>query len=336
MSYLPLFSHIYIEERALSYPLTQRILARFPKATQISINNYKEVFNRSRQRWDHQKHALKLILAVRNEAFLYPGSSFVPNFEHSRFFYTTPVLNCLYGCEYCYLQGMFPSANVVAFVNDEDFIRAATLEIAAPSPAYLCISYDTDLLALENIFGYCERYIEYAKSNPHVTIEIRTKSANIEALSEMTPAPNVILAWTISPDPVISRYEHRTPTLRARLAAITKAHQRGWRVRLCIDPIIRVDSWQTHYGELVRETFSQLTSDAIEDISVGVFRMPSGYLRAMQESNPTSAIVHYPYTVRNQSASYTPEQHNEMIAAVSEQLRPHVPQEKICPVPWQL
>jgi spore photoproduct lyase len=336
VSYLPLFSHIYIEERASHYPLTERIISRFPKAMQVSINNYKEVFNRPRQRWDHQKHALKLILAVRNEAFLYPGSSFVPHFEHSRFFYTTPVLNCLYGCEYCYLQGMFPTANIVAFVNDADFIEAAATELAGPAPAYLCISYDTDLLALENIFGYCERYIEYARSNPHVTLEIRTKSANIEALSGLPPASNVILAWTISPDYVITQYEHRTPSLKARLAAITKAHQHGWRVRLCIDPMIRVDSWQTHYRELVRETFLHLSNDAIEDISIGVFRIPSGYLRAMQENNPTSAIVHYPYTVRNKSASYTPEQHQEMTATIAEQLRPHVPQEKICPVPWQL
>lgn len=336
MSHLPHFSHIYIEESALRYPLTETITARFPKATRVMISNYKEVFNRPRQRWDHQKHSLKLILAVRNEAFLYPGSAFVPNFEHASFFYTTPVLNCLYGCEYCYLQGMFPSANLVAFVNHEDFTQAAARLIPGPAPAYLCISYDTDLLALENIVGYCAHYIEYAKLNPHVTLEIRTKSANIEALREIVPTKNVILAWTLSPETVIQRYEHRTPTLAARLAAITKAHQRGWRVRLCIDPILRVDAWQNQYTELVRQIFSTLTPESIDDVSIGVFRIPSGYLRAMQDNNPTSALVHYPYTVRNQSASYTPLEHQEMIAAISSELQLYIPQEKICPVPWQL
>ena len=336
MSHLPLFSHIYIEERAASYPLTERIVARFPKAVTVPINNYKEVFNRPRQKWYQQKNALKLILAVRSEAFLYPGSSFVPNFEHARFFYTTPVLNCLYGCEYCYLQGMFPSANLVAFVNDDDFIREATAQLTPSHPAYLCISYDTDLLALENLFGYCSRYISYARQNPHITLEIRTKSANIEALSEISPTSNVILAWTLSPEYVIAHYEHRTPTLQARLAAISKAIERGWHVRLCIDPMIRVDSWREHYDALVREAFKRIPSSAIDDVSVGVFRIPSGYLRAMQDKNPTSAIVHYPYTVRNQSASYTPEEHQEMISAITQELKNHLPQEKICPVPWQL
>ncbi len=336
MSSLPLFSHIYIEESAASYPLTAKITAQFPKAIQIPIRNYKEVFNRPRQRWDHQKLALKLILAKRSDAFLYPGSSFVPNFEHSRFFYTTPVLNCLYGCEYCYLQGMFPSANLVVFVNDDDFVEAAAREISEDAPAYLCISYDTDLLALENIFGYCGRYIEYARNNPHVTIEIRTKSANIDALSRLAPLSNVILAWTISPDYVIARYEHRTPSLQARLKAIAKAIRAGWRVRLCIDPILRVDSWLSHYRQLITAVFEEISAESLYDVSIGVFRISSGYLRAMQEANPTSALVHYPYDVRNQSASYTSEQHSEMISSIANELKHHISEEKICPVPWHL
>ncbi len=336
MSFLPLFSHIYIESSAYDYPITEKVLARFPKATRISIQNYKEVFNRPRQRWDHQKNALKLILAVRDEHFLYPGSSFVPNFEHSRFYYTTPVLNCLYGCEYCYLQGMFPSANLVTFVNSQDFISAANQQLSGSDPAYLCISYDTDLLALEDLFGYCAEWIEYARLNSHVTLEIRTKSSNIQALQQLTPPPNTILAWTLSPDEVIQRYEHRTPKLTARLASIAKAQERGWNVRLCFDPILRVDDWQQLYSELIHQTFSIVDPHSIYDVSLGVFRIPSGYLRAMQHNNPTSKLVHYPYNVRNNSASYPPSEHQEMIEAVSSDLLQYLPQEKICPVPWQL
>lgn len=336
MSYLSTFSHIYVEQGAGEYPLAQRILSRFPKASHIAIQNYKEVFNRPRQSWEHQRNSLKMILAVRDDAFLYPGSSFVPHFDHSRFFYTTPVLNCLYGCEYCYLQGMFPSANIVVFVNSVDFISAASRELVAPQPAYLCISYDTDLLALENILGYCAEWVEYARSNPHVTLEIRTKSANIAALQAIAPAHNVIMAWTLSPEYVITTYEHRTPSLAARVHAIARAQELGWRVRLCFDPILRVQEWERHYTQLVEQTFPAIRAELLTDVSLGVFRIPSGYLRAMQENNPRSKIAHYPYTVQNKCASYTPEEHTAMISSLSEQLARYIPQEKICPVPWQL
>jgi spore photoproduct lyase len=231
---------------------------------------------------------------------------------------------------------MFPSANLVVFVNSQAFINAAQKQLTAPQPAYLCISYDTDLLALEDIFGYCAEWIEYARHNPHITLELRTKSANIHALQQIAPPPNAILAWTLSPDEVITRYEHRTPKLTARLTSIAKAQELGWNVRLCFDPILRVDNWQKLYSDLIHTTFSAIDPGSVYDASLGVFRIPSGYLRAMQHSNPTSKLVQYPYNVRNNSASHAPEEHQEMIQAVASNLSHYLPQEKICPVPWQL
>ena len=336
MQPLPLFSHIYIEKRAHEYPLTSAILKRFPKATEIPVSNYKEIFNRPRQRWDHQKEALKLILAVRDEHFLYPGSSFVPNFDHARFFYTTPVLNCIYGCEYCYLQGMFPSANLVCFVNSGDFIEAATAQLTGPQPAYLCISYDTDLLALEEIFGFCAEWIEFARANQHVTLEIRTKSSAIRALELTPPSPNVIIAWTLSPDSVIANYEHGTPRLAARLKAISSAQARGWKTRICFDPILKISDWRSAYSELIYETFQKINQEDIADVSLGVFRIASGYLHQMRRNNPSSTLPQYPYKVYGKSASYSNEEQIELLDFVSNELSKYVLKEKICPVPWQL
>ena len=31
------------------------------------------------------------------------------------------MLNCIYDCKYCFLQGMFNSANYLVFVNYQDF-----------------------------------------------------------------------------------------------------------------------------------------------------------------------------------------------------------------------
>lgn len=335
MSTLPLFSHIYIEDSARRYPLTERIVQRFHKAVQVSINNYKEVFNRPRQRWDHQQQSIKLILAVREDAFLYPGSPFVPNYDHNRFFYTTPILNCIYGCEYCYLQGLLSSPNMVVFVNDTDFIAAAETQLGNSEPAYLCISYDTDLLAIEDLFGYCATWIEYARAHPNVTVEIRTKSANIKALRGIEPPSNVILAWTLSPENIIQRFEHKTPSLDARLGAVATAQELGWSVRLCFDPILRVQDWQTQYATLVHTTFARVSAEKVLDVSVGVFRINSGYLRQMQDRRPTSKLVTYPYTVENGAASYTPDERAELVDFVSHNVRQFVSEEKICPVPWQ-
>ena len=49
------FSHIYIEKGVEDYDDTKIILDKFPKASCISINDYKEVFNRPKQDWKAQK-----------------------------------------------------------------------------------------------------------------------------------------------------------------------------------------------------------------------------------------------------------------------------------------
>jgi spore photoproduct lyase len=335
MSILPHFSHLYIEKAAHSLPLTTKLITRFPKATIIEITNYKELFNRPRQQWQHQQNSKKLIIGVRRDAFLYPGSPFVPNFDHSRFFYTTPVLNCIYGCEYCYLQGMFSSANLVAFANTDDFLSQASHALQG-APSYLCVSYDTDLLAMEDLFGYCTLWNDFAHKNPHVMVEVRTKSANVNPLLSWTPAPNMILAWTLSPSEVVQRFEHGTPSLTARLQAIGKAIQHGITVRLCLDPVVRVNGWQKSYHDLIEQIRATVDIAKVMDISVGVFRINSSYLREMQERLPHSRIVTYPYAVENGAASYAPHEREELINTVVHQLETFVPKEKICLVPWQL
>jgi spore photoproduct lyase len=167
-------------------------------------------------------------------------------------------------------------------------------------------------------------------------VEVRTKSANIKPLLTWTPAPNLILAWTLSPSDIAKRFEHGTPSLDARLAAVAKAIEHGFTVRLCLDPVLRVQGWQESYQELLEKIQANINIDKILDISVGVFRINSSYLREMQDRLPHSGIVTYPYCVENGAASYAPHEREELVSAVVTQLETFVPKEKICPVPWQL
>lgn len=55
------------------------------------------------------------------------------------------MMNCIFDCEYCYLKGMYPSGNLVVFVNLED-IFAELEALLAQKSIYLCVSYDADLV----------------------------------------------------------------------------------------------------------------------------------------------------------------------------------------------
>lgn len=148
-----------MERGVKDHPRTKKILAKFPQAQVVWIDHYKDVFCRRGQDYLRQHRAQSLILAAKQGTLIYPGAPVCQNFGNSYFYYTSCVMNCIYDCEYCYLKGMYPSAHLVIFVNLE-VIFAEVKKIIAQHEMYLCVSYDTDLLELEEITGYAGEWVQ--------------------------------------------------------------------------------------------------------------------------------------------------------------------------------
>lgn len=308
----PDFSHVYIEEDILDHPRTAKILSHLTHSSVIPVPHYKDVFCRKNQQFAAQKQSMKLILARKREPFLYKGSPMCDDFGHENFFYTSDIMNCMYQCEYCYLQGMYPSANIVVFVNLEDTFLALEARLKE-KPMYVCISYDTDLLAFENLTGFVADWIGFASRHLDLTIESRTKSANFSAISAISPQPNVILAWSISPASIADSLEKHTPPLRSRLRSMREAIEKGWKVRLCVDPMLCVEDWERIYDRFFEEVQSALPLDQLFDFSIGVFRVPKESLKAMRGIHPGSMLLSYPFTLSESGWSYPEEQKSVMM-----------------------
>jgi len=312
------FSHIYIEKKALNHKNTLKILAKYPKAEIIEINNYKQIFNRRSQSWKSQKKSQNLILGFREDNFLYKGSNVTPNFGYDNFYYNSVVLNCLYDCSYCYLQGMFPSANLVIFVNNEDFINKAIIQSENHNPLYLCISYDSDLLSLEGLLGYCREWI--TSINDNIIIEIRTKSANFNSLKDLKAKDNVILAWTLSPENIIKEQEPLTASLKARIKGIKDAVKNGWKVRICIDPILCYKDFLKDYLGLIDLLNSEIDLSKINNFSFGLFRMENSQFKKFKTIQSENKLAHYPYVKDKNYLTYDQEAYNEITYAIFEKL----------------
>jgi spore photoproduct lyase len=281
------FSHVYVEEAARDFPLSGRILSRLPSATKVTVQSYKDVFNRKKQRFDLQKKAPKLILAKKRPPFLYPASELCRLPGRGRAMYTTPVLNCIYDCKYCFLHGMYDSANIVVFVNIEDFFdaarRTARFFSASGDVLKLHISYESDLSALEDLTGFCAKWLQFTRSAPGVEVELRTKSAAYSSLSAEPLCDRFVLAWSLSPPEIVRKYEARTPSLEARLKAAAKAAQDGRPIRFCIDPVIAVPGAKNAYREMIRRIFEVVPARAVKDATTGPFRAAPEHLKRMKK-----------------------------------------------------
>ncbi|WP_456471052.1 spore photoproduct lyase family protein [Caminibacter sp.] len=289
---------LYIEKKALNYPITQSIITKFnPKI--ILINHYKDIFNRFHQNFNYQKSKNALILAVKENTVFYKGSKFCNNRGFKNFYYSTQILGCIYNCEYCYLGGMYPCGYPVIFVNEDDFINNAS----KLKNAYIPISYETDLLAFEGIYPFHKKWIELASKREDLLIESRTKSANTDKLPD-NPPKNFLLGFSLSPKEV-TKFEKKAPSLEKRIKAIKKALQKNYTVEIAIDPVIKVDNYKEVYKNFISFLKKELDLDKIH-IEIGSFRMNKDFLKRLRKIH-LSEVTWYPYEIKNKEARYKDE-----------------------------
>ena len=320
-------SHIYVETKAFAYPRTKRILSYFPNAKIIEIQHYKDVFCRRGQNFKLQHQSQNLILAVKTGTLVYPGAPVCQSFGNDNFYYTSCMMNCIYDCEYCYLKGMYPSGMLVAFVNLED-ISDETKALLARHPVYLCVSYDTDLAALDAVTGYMREWICFAQEQKDLKIEIRTKCAHL-SFENFKPAEQVIFAFTLSPQAVIDACEHGTPSLAQRISCAAEAAERGFAVRLCFDPMIYCPDWKIQYESMLKSVFTELDGKKFLDVSVGTFRVSQDYLKKMRKSEPLSAVVQFPFQNADGVYQYPKALAAEMEQFLTKRLQRELPADKI-------
>ena len=330
------FQHIYVEETLLQSPETKGILQKFPKAKVIPIKHYKDVFNRKKQGRLAQSHSRKLILAKKEGQRLYDGAVVCQDFSESHFCYTSLLMNCPFHCAYCYLQGMYPSSNLVMFLNLEDYFADCRKWIAEKGSLYLCISYDTDLLAMEGIYPYVEEFARFLNQENALRIEVRTKAGGEGLWRKMQRLPlssegrkRMIFAFTLSPEEIIEEAEEGTARLSSRIFAIQKALEEGYLVRLCFDPMIYHPRWKELYGALLQEVFEKIPMEQIHDCSLGSFRISESYLKAMGKALPHSPHTQFPYENTGGYYHYPKELMEEMEGFLYSRLLERLPKEKI-------
>ena len=318
------FTHIYVEEDLLSDPVTLKIRSHLPKARVVPVAHYKDVFSRARQQYDLQRRHRSLIVAQNKGRLIYDGAPMCQDFDMENFSYTNSMMNCIYDCDYCFLKGVYDTPNIVVFVNFEDY-RLAVEEKLKQGPLYLCISYDTDLMALNGLTGLCDKWTDYAKERDGLTIEIRTKSSPKDFVS----SEHIIYAFTQSPDEVIARYEKGTPGLDSRLEGIARALDSGANVRLCFDPIMRIENFESVYKSFIGCVASKIDLDKVRDMSAGTFRISADYIKRMRKNGPMSEVAWYPYENDGGVLGYGKMKADDMTRLVTEEICKYTGREKI-------
>ena len=329
------FNRLYIEEGIVDKLVDEieRLKQYVKRETPVVIRHYKDIFSRYNQDLGQQKKNPSLILAAKGPPYVFHWSRRCSGSEShgSGSYYVLPVMNCIMECEYCFLRGMYPTGNIVYFVNVDEVISGLKHFIHKHNVRYLALTYESDLLVLDQALNCVEPWLRLAREAPGTLFELRTKAGNMgmARLLEESPLENVILAWTISPPEVAAAFEAGAPPFHARLMAMKAAIERGWKVRVCIDPILYVELWEEIYGEAISTMFRKIDPSSIVEAHIGVFRMGKKHLKAARKRYPWSQLLHYPYELVDDTFTYPEDIRMQLIKGVTGVLLDFLPSDKI-------
>ena len=307
------FSHLYVEEDALGYPMADEVLKHFPGSIVVRIRHYKDVFNRPGQDSAVQSRSKNLILAVNRGRKIFDASPVCQDFGYGKFYYVQSAMNCVFNCDYCFLKGMYGTSNIVIFVNTDEYIKECEDKLKE-GPMYLCASYDTDITALSSICSWQRVWEQMALKNENLTIELRTKSV----VNNAVPCNNLIYAFTLSPGLIIKEYEKNTPSLDKRIESVNKAIDSGAKVRLCFDPLIYIRDYEVCYNDFADTIIRNIDIQKVKDISIGTFRISSDYLLNLRKGSPDSPAVLFPFDRENGFCVYPKDLKDRMICVLKD------------------
>ncbi len=185
-------------------------------------------------------------------------------------FYELVLSNgCPFDCQYCYLKLTFRGkTEPTLFDNDWSEVERQLERI--PTGVFSTGEL-ADSLAIEP--PLLEPALDYFSVQQSRHLLLLTKSANTKCLERRSPSPNIIVSFSVNSSPVHARWEKGTPPPTKRLEAAARLRDRGWRVRIRIDPVVLEDGFGDYRGicEAVRDLSPEM-------VTVGTLRHFPGLL----------------------------------------------------------
>lgn len=325
------FNKVFIESAVLSSPRVEQILAKIEWQERIEITALDEVFGRVRKPYFQKRDNLNLFIAQKKGQLVKPappayGKSGAPHF------YFIHAYNCIYECQYCYLQGYFNSPDLVFFVNYEE-IMAEIVRLAHEyrelAPWFHAGEF-SDSLALSHITQELPLLFDTFAELPWAQLELRTKSVNLRQLEKLKPLANVTISFSLAPAKRVKNTELKTPSLALRLQAIERLCQLGFRVGVHLDPIIYDSQFVGDYRQLCQQIGEVLPDQSLEYVSLGVVRFTKDVFYQVKKNYPDSDFIQQDYAKSfDGKVRYIRPLRNQILSYVRDLLSSHYPSEKI-------
>ena len=211
---------------------------------------------------------------------------------------------CPAHCNYCYLAGSLKGPPITrAYANlpeilDElpRYLGKGTVTSRSAMRVSEGTTYEascyTDPLGLEHLTGSLSALVAYFGNwSADAQLRFTTKFDGVEPLLSVKHGGRTRIRFSLNP-PIFSRFEGGTSPVAARISAMRRASEAGYKIGLTIAPIIAAPGWEQAYGDLVAQVANALDTLPKHDLTVELIthRFTAGSKAVLTSWYPGSSL----------------------------------------------
>ncbi|MGL1891120.1 MAG: DNA repair photolyase [Spirochaetaceae bacterium] len=222
------------------------------------------------------------------------------------------VINCGYDCSYCTIQSFYKGGKILFEKNLK--LKLDNLELDSNKRYHIGTGQSSDSLMWGNREDNLKHLFNFARENPNVILELKTKSNNIKYLLECQVPKNIICTWSLNTQTVIDNEEHLTSSLSERLEAAKQIHDKGILVGFHFHPMVYYTGWENEYKEIATKIMDNFNSQMVALISIGTLTFIKPVIKQIRSRNFKSKILQIPLADAEGKQSYTYDIKNKMFS----------------------
>jgi spore photoproduct lyase len=289
---------VWIDRQVIDSPVTVHVLAHLPDVPAAVIDGLPPVPRLADQAtlMTAAKKALYLTAQKGHFVRACPGAS-SHNIQSQLccgYMIVDLIYNCNYDCTYCYLQSYVNAPYLTVYANVEQLFDELGMFLRTQPQQLVRIGSGefSDSLSLDPLTGLSRLLVPFLRQFPNVLFEFKTKSDLVDDLLELDPAGKVMVSWSINPEPVVQREEHKTASLAARLRAAQRCRAAGYKIGLHFDPLLYYPGWEADYEPFVAQVFSTIPPGEVTYMSMGSLRFPPALKDVVRQRFPKSRLMY--------------------------------------------
>ena len=227
------------------------------------------------------------------------------------------VQGCSLGCSYCSIQTFYTDGKISVDKNLAEKLAKIPLD---PNKKYhIGSGQSSDSLAIGNREGVLDAQLNFARNNPNIILEFKTKSNNIDYLLRSNIPDNVFVSWSLNPQLFIDNEEHGTASFDERVSSARALSDKGILVGFHFHPIVYYEGYELDYANIIQKVVSMFDPLEVAMVSMGTLTFIKPAIKKLRSTALSSKVLQIPMADAVGKSSYTKEIKKEIFGHVLNQ-----------------